>query len=47
MPAYTLRIILILGLIIGAYYLAHSLGEKVAHRAHNIDAAVNAAVTGV
>ena len=25
-------------------HLAHSLGEKVAHRAHNIDAAVNAAV---
>ena len=44
MNAYALRIILIVGLIIGAFYLASSLGGKMANHASRIDAAVNAAV---
>lgn len=47
MNAYTLRIILILGLIIGASYLAHSMGGKMANHANRIDSAVNAAAMGV
>lgn len=47
MNAYAIRLILIIGLIIGASYLAHSMGGKMADHASRIDSAVNAAVTGV